>query len=136
MARREGGRGRGAQPASVDDGALPGPMSAVAQLPRRAAAAVRSRPGTAAVVCLGICWGLLMHSMGWAQLAHFAQVRAFADGKAEIDRYHWETKDKGWVDGHFYSVKSPGVAALSLPAYLALDATGAWSLADDAARNA
>ena len=111
-------------------------MSAAAELPRRAAAAVRARPGTAAIVCLGICWGLVMHSMGWAQLAHFAQVRALADGNAEIDRYHWETKDKGWVDGHFYSVKSPGVAALSLPAYLALDAAGGWGLAEDAARNA
>jgi hypothetical protein len=77
-----------------------------------------------------------MHSMGWAQLAHFAQVRAFADGDAAIDRYHWETKDKAWVDDHFYSVKAPGTAALSLPAYLALDAAGAWSLADDATRNA
>ncbi|MGH2922567.1 MAG: hypothetical protein ACRDKH_00855, partial [Solirubrobacterales bacterium] len=111
-------------------------MSAVADLARRAVGAVRSRPGTAAIVCLGICWGLMMHSLGWAQVAHFAQVRAFADGRAEIDRYHWETKDKGWVDGHFYSVKSPGVAALSLPPYLALDAAGGWGLAEDAARTA
>ncbi len=100
---------------------------------RSIGAALRARPGVAAIACLGIAWGLTMHSMGWAQLAHFAQVRAFADGKAEIDRYHWQTKDKGWVDGHFYSVKSPGVAGLSLPAYLALDAAGGWSLAHDAA---
>ena len=98
--------------------------------------AVRARPGAAAIVCLGIAWGVTMHSMGWAQLAHFTQVRAFADGRAEIDRYHWETNDKGWVDGHFYSVKSPGVAALSLPAYLALDAAGGWSVAGEVAVNA
>ncbi len=90
----------------------------------------------AAIACLGICWGLTMHSMGWAQLAHIAQVRALADGNAEIDRYHWQTNDKAWVDGHFYSVKSPGTAALSLPAYLAIDATGGWSLAREAAQNA
>ena len=98
--------------------------------------AIRRNPGVAAIACLGICWGLTMHSLGWAQLAHVAQVRAFADGSAEIDRYHWQTKDKAWVDGHFYSVKSPGVAALSLPAYLVIDATGGWSVAHDAALNA
>ena len=101
-----------------------------------AAAAIRTRPGLAAVVALGVAWGLTMHSMGWAQLGHFAQVRALADGTAEIDRYHWETNDKGYVDGHFYSVKSPGVAGLSLPLYLAVDAAGGEELAGDAAANA
>ena len=101
-----------------------------------AAAAVRARPGLGAVVALGIAWGLVIHSMGWAQLGHFAQVRAFADGTAEIDRYHWETNDKGYVDGHFYSVKSPGVAGLSLPLYVAVRAAGGEDLARDAAANA
>lgn len=77
-----------------------------------------------------------MHTMGWAQLAHFAQVRALADGRASIDRWHWQTKDKAWVDGHFYSVKAPGLPVLTLPAYLALDAGGAWPLSADAAQNA
>jgi len=43
---------------------------------------VRARPGLAAIACLGIAWGFVMHSMGWAQLAHFAQVRALAAGKS------------------------------------------------------
>lgn len=77
-----------------------------------------------------------MHSMGWAQLAHFAQTRALAEGQAEIDPWHWETQDKGWVDGHFYSVKSPGVAALSVPFYLAIEAAGGRDLAREAALNA
>ena len=101
-----------------------------------AAAAVRARPGLAAVVALGVAWGLVIHSMGWAQLGHFAQVRALADGTAEIDRYHWETNDKGYVDGHFYSVKSPGVAGLSLPLYVAIRAAGGEGVARDAAANA
>ena len=67
---------------------------------------------------------MVMHQMGWAQSAHFAQVRAFADGKAEIDRWHWDTNDKAWVDGHFYSVKSPGMAALATPPYMAIKALG------------
>jgi hypothetical protein len=89
-----------------------------------------------AIVALGIAWGLVMHAMGWSQLAHFAQVRAFAQGEAAIDRWHWETGDKAWIDGHFYSVKSPGVAALSTPVYLALDEGLGRSLAANAAQNA
>jgi hypothetical protein len=100
------------------------------------AAPVRARPGLVAIACLGIAWGLVMHTIGWAQLAHFAQVRAFADGRASIDPWHWETKDKAWVDGHFYSVKAPGLPLLTLPEYLALDAAGAWSLSRAAAENA
>ena len=95
---------------------------------------VRARPGLAAIASLGIAWGLVMHSMGWAQQANYAQVRALAAGQAEIDRWHWETKDKAWFDGHFYSVKAPGLAALTLPAYLALDAAGAKSVSPGCGR--
>jgi hypothetical protein len=94
------------------------------------------RAGVAAIVALGVAWGLLMHSMGWAQSSFYAQVRALADGRSEIDRWHWETQDKAWVDGHFYSVKAPGLAAFTLPAYLGLDAVGAQGIARDAAINA
>jgi hypothetical protein len=96
---------------------------------------IRANPGALAILCLGVCWGLTMHSLGWAQFAHFAQVRAFSEGKAEIDEWHWSTKDKAWVDGHFYSVKSPGVAAISLPAYLLLDSSAGHDFANEAARN-
>jgi hypothetical protein len=98
--------------------------------------ALRARPGVAAIICLGLAWGLTMHTTGWAQLAHFAEVRAIAHGRAEIDTWHWETNDKAWVNGHYYSVKSPGVAMLSLPPYLAIKRSGAGELAKDAARNA
>ena len=97
---------------------------------------VRARPGLAAIACLGIAWGFVMHSMGWAQLAHFAQVRALADGQANIDRWHWQTKDKAWTDGHCYSVKAPGLPLLTLPEYMALNAAGAWSVSTDAADTA
>ena len=101
------GRGRGgAQPAAVDDGALPGGPRVSAA--RRFAAWVRARPGTLAIVCLGIAWGAVIHTTGWAQLAHFAEVRALASGSKTIDRWHWETGDIAWIDGHYYSVKSPG----------------------------
>jgi hypothetical protein len=97
---------------------------------------MRARAGLLAIASLGIAWGLAMHSMGWAQQANHAQVRALAAGQAEIDRWHWETRDKAWFRGHFYSVKAPGLAAFTLPAYLALDAAGAKPVARDAAANA
>jgi hypothetical protein len=94
-----------------------------------------NRLAIAAIATLAVGWALLMHAMGWGQIASYAQVRSLADGRADIDRWHWETKDKAWVDGHFYSVKAPGLAAATLPAYLALDAAGAQSVAKGAAAN-
>jgi hypothetical protein len=97
---------------------------------------LRANPGAAAILLLGLTWALFMHSMGWTQSAFYAQVRAFASGTTKIDRWHWETGDKAWVDGHFYSVKAPGLVATTLPAYLGLDAIGAKDLARDAAATA
>jgi hypothetical protein len=94
------------------------------------------RPGVAAIVALGFAWAFVMHQMGWAQLAHFDQVQAFSKGRAEIDQWHWDTNDKAWVDGHFYSVKSPGTAALSTPLYLAIEGLGGERLARAATDNA
>src|SRR5919108_287104 len=100
------------------------------------ATSARARAGLLAVLSLGIAWGLVMHAMGWTQLSQYAQVRALAAGRSQIDRWHWQTKDKAWIDGHFYSVKAPGLAALTLPAYLGLDAAGAQPLAREASANA
>jgi hypothetical protein len=106
---------------------------------RAALQSLRSRPGVAAIVTLGFAWGIVMHQLGWAQLGHFAQVRAFADGQAQIDSWHWETNDKAWVvtdgHGHFYSVKSPGVAALTTLPYMAIKALGGEKLARAAVDN-
>ena len=89
----------------------------------------------AAIVTLGFAWGLVIHQLGWAQLGHFGQVRAFSDGQAQIDPWHWETNDKAWVDGHFYSVKSPGTAALTTLPYMAIKALGGDKLARAAVDN-
>jgi hypothetical protein len=107
---------------------------------RRTLASLFSRPGVAAIVTLGVAWGLVMHQMGWAQMAHFDQVQALDKGRAQIDQWHWDTNDKAWVDGHFYSVKSPGMAALTTPLYAAIQGLGGDKLAraavDNAARTA
>ncbi len=103
---------------------------------RQALHPLRSRPGMAAVVTLGVAWGLVMHQMGWAQMAHYDQVQAFDKGQAQIDQWHWDTNDKAWVDGHFYSVKSPGMAALTTPLYAAIKGLGGDKLARAAVSNA
>ena len=103
---------------------------------RRSLHPLFSRPGVAAVVTLGVAWGLVMHQMGWAQMAHYDQVQAFAKGQTQIDQWHWDTNDKAWVDGHFYSVKSPGMAALSTPLFKAIEAVGGDKLARAAVDNA
>jgi hypothetical protein len=106
---------------------------------RRAGSSLRrtlaSRPGVAAIVVLGFAWGVVMHQMGWAQMAHFNQVLAFSKGQPEIDQWHWNTNDKAWVDGHFYSVKGPGTAALTTLPYMAIEELGGEKLARAAVDN-
>jgi hypothetical protein len=98
--------------------------------------ALTLRPGVAAIIALGVAWGLVMHQMGWAQMAHYDQVQAFSKGEPQIDQWHWDTNDKAWVDGHFYSVKSPGMAALTTPLYIAIHDLGGDRLARAAVSNA
>jgi len=63
---------------------------------------------------------------GWTQNAHYALVRSLADGTPRIDRYSEETGDASFWQGHYYSVKAPGVALVALPAYVGLDTLGLW----------
>lgn len=96
----------------------------------------RGKLGLLAILALGVAWGLIMHSMGWAQSAHYAEVRAIAAGHAEVDRWHWETSDEAWINGHYYSVKAPGIAFLTTPLYLAIKDLGGKEVARDAAAEA
>ena len=96
----------------------------------------RRRYGLAAIACMAFAYAMVMQSLGWAETSNFALVRALSDGRAEIDEWHWETKDKSWHDGHFYSVKAPGLAFLTVPAYEALSAAGGRGVSADLAKNA
>lgn len=123
---------RPAKRAAERAAAHPDPVRGVRSLLRSALA----RPAICAIVALGIAWGLLMHASGWAQSSFFAQERALAAGQTEIDPWKWQAKDEAWVNHRFYSVKAPGLAALTLPVYLALDGVDAQSAARAAAANA
>lgn len=91
---------------------------------------VRSRPSNArsvtlaavTIAALAIAYGTVVQRPGWTQSAHYALVRALESGTPRIDAYQRTTGDKAYRDGHFYSVKAPGVAFVSLPPYLAMHA--------------
>src|SRR5262249_8965508 len=55
--------------------------------------------------------------------------KALDHGTAQIDRWHWETRDKSYYRGHFYSVKAPGLTLATLPIYALVHAAGGDSLA-------
>jgi hypothetical protein len=94
------------------------------------------RRGLLAILALTLGYAVLMQPVGWAQSSHFALVRAFSHGTAKIDPYQWETKDKSFYKGHFYSVKGPGLALLTLPLYEGLHAAGGDDASTWAARRA
>ncbi len=96
----------------------------------------RRRSGIAAICVLAFGWAFVMQSLGWAQTSYFAFVKALGDGTAQIDNYHWETRDKSFINGHFFSVKAPGMPLLATPAYLLLKAVGGEQLSTTAADNA
>ena len=75
---------------------------------------------------------MIVQPPGWAQASYYGLIRALGNGTAQIDKYHWETGDKSWINGHFYSVKSPGMPVALLPAYLSLKAVGFQSLSNSA----
>jgi hypothetical protein len=96
-------------------------------------ALVRSkRFGVAAIICFGLGLSLVVQPPGWAQASYYALIRGLGEGTAQIDKYHWETGDKSWINNHFFSVKSPGMPVVLLPAYAGLKAVGFQSLGDSA----
>lgn len=88
----------------------------------------RRRYSTIALVLLAIAMGSVIQAMGWAQTSNYALVRALEHGTAQVDPYSWESKDYSYYNGHFYSVKAPGMAFLILPFDRALKAVGADQL--------
>ena len=76
-----------------------------------------------------------MQVNAWNQNAHYALVRALANGTPTIDRSRHEIGDLGTgdvtlVDGHYYSNKAPGLALLTLPAFAVVEATGMRTTGD------
>ncbi|MFL5827406.1 MAG: hypothetical protein ACJ76V_12845 [Thermoleophilaceae bacterium] len=94
----------------------------------------RSPAGTLAIAFLAVAFALPMQNLGWGQTSQLALVKSLSHGTPKIDRYHWETRDKSYYRGHYYSVKSPGLSLLTLPLYKLVDKPG-WKASTWAARN-
>ncbi len=64
-----------------------------------------------------------VHQAGFQTLtpsSRLALLRAVvAKQELAIDQWHTSTTDKAYHDGHYYSDKAPGTAALTLPAFAA-----------------
>jgi hypothetical protein len=86
-----------------------------------------------AIVVLAAATATQLPLPGWNAGAHYALVQSLADGTPIIDGHLNQSGDIAWVDGHFYAAKSPGLAALSVPAYIVFEATGALPPTADAA---
>jgi hypothetical protein len=76
-----------------------------------------------------------MQGPNGVQNAHYALVRALADGTPQIDTALGRIGQAGTNDvvrarGHVYSNKAPGLALVVLPAFVVLDAVGAVSDTD------
>src|SRR6266566_3885108 len=69
----------------------------------------RRRIGFLALACVGLAYVVMMQPLGWNQTSHFTLVKSLADVTPRIDRYQWETGDKSYTAGHFYTSKAPGL---------------------------
>jgi hypothetical protein len=91
--------------------------------------AVRARLAVGALAAGAVVFLLPAPGVGWNQGAHYALVRALADGTPRIDRTQHEvggggTGDVSVIHGHYYAAKSPGLAFEALTPYLAMKAAG------------
>jgi 4-amino-4-deoxy-L-arabinose transferase-like glycosyltransferase len=96
---------------------------------------LRRRGAAVAFLALAFVFAWPMQVNGWNQNAHYALVRALADGKPWIDESRHEIGDLGTGDvaeyrGHTYAAKGPGLAFVSLPAFAAVEATGMRTTGD------
>jgi hypothetical protein len=84
----------------------------------------RRRLGLLAILALAFATALLVQPFGYNQGAHYALVRALADGTPRIDAYRDFSGDIGYYKGHYYSNKAPGLAFVTLPVYMVAHALG------------
>lgn len=95
---------------------------------------IRRNAGLLAIAAVGLVYLIPVQYLGWNQGAHYALVRALANGTPYVDKTRFEvgkggmaedgTGDLSLIDGHYYAAKSPGLAFAVLPPYLLLKAAG------------
>jgi hypothetical protein len=90
----------------------------------------RPRLALAAVLLVGLSSAVMIQSFSWNQTSHYDLTRALNDDQTTIDRYQYNTGDKVFYKGHYYSARAPGLALFVLPFYNALNLVGAESWTD------
>jgi len=97
-----------------------------------APSASRRRGLLPALVAFACACAFVVQAPGWAQTSYMALSKALLDGTPQIDKWHWESHDVAYTDGHYYSVKPPGLSLVTLPLYAGLRKSGAEGVARDA----
>ena len=65
---------------------------------------------------LFVSYAYFFEGGGWNQNSRFDLIRAVVERQTlTIDAYHYNTGDKAFSKGHYYSDKAPGVAFLAVP---------------------
>jgi 4-amino-4-deoxy-L-arabinose transferase-like glycosyltransferase len=111
-----------AAPAAGSQRPAPAP-AAGGEPPRTAPATTRPRAwrGFSAadlILALGLvlCYGFFRQHPLWNELSRYDLVQAIVETNSlTIDPYEWNTGDKAYYDGHYYSDKAPGTALLGVP---------------------
>jgi hypothetical protein len=75
-----------------------------------------------AIATLAVAMALIQQDWSQSAASHFALIRSLAAGTAEIDPR--VSVDTAYIGGRYYANKAPGLAFVTLPAYLALRAAG------------
>jgi hypothetical protein len=102
---------------------------------RRAARSLGRRRHLVAFLFLALALGSLQQGPGFNQTSHYALTRALAHGSTSIDRElphvgQLSTGDVTIRNGHTYSNKAPGLAFVSVPAFLVAKAAGVATTGD------
>ncbi len=82
------------------------------------------RFGNASLVVFAIACACVVQSPQWAQTSYYLLTQSLASGTATIDNHHWQTGDKSWYQGHYYSVKAPGMSLVLVPPFALLRSVG------------
>ncbi len=89
----------------------------------------RGRTALAAILLAGLASFVMLESWSDNQSSHYDLIRALDAGRTTIDAGPYQTKDKAFYRGHFYSARAPGLAIYSLPFYELLKAADAAKIA-------
>jgi hypothetical protein len=82
-----------------------------------------------AIVLVGVAYATMFQNWSDNQSSHYDLIRALDAGRTTIDNGPYQTKDKAFYKGHFYSARAPGLALYSLPFYELLTAVNAPAVA-------